>query len=276
MRDTGIGIPADKQRVIFEAFTQADASTTRSFGGTGLGLAITSQLVALMGGRVWVESEVGAGSTFHFTVRLEKHPGPAPKLLTGRVDLERLPVLVVDDNATNRAMLEEVLANWRMRPRAVSNGVSAVAAMKRAVATGDPFPLVLLDAFMPELDGFAVAEQIKRDPELAGATIMMLSSADRSGDAARCRELGVACYLRKPITQSELFDAILTAMGAVPLEQPESHRTARGRGPGRAAIPPHPAGGRQRGQPGTGGQDAGEARAHRRGGRRRPAGACRP
>src|SRR5439155_9683124 len=108
----------------------------------------------------------------------------------GRVDLEGLPVLVVDDNATTRLMLEEVLTNWRMRPTAVSNGLSAVAAMRRAVAAGDPFPLVLLDAFMPEMDGFAIAEQIKRDAELANATIMMLSSADRSGDAARCRELG--------------------------------------------------------------------------------------
>ncbi|MEO5954859.1 MAG: response regulator, partial [Nitrospiraceae bacterium] len=226
VRDTGIGIPEDKRSVIFGAFTQADTSTTRNFGGTGLGLAITSRLVTLMGGRIWVESEVHTGSTFHFTVLLKKHSGPVLTFLTGRVDLEGLPVLVVDDNATNRAMLEEILTNWRMRPSAVSDGISAVAAMKHAVARGDPFRLVLLDALMPQLDGFAIAEQIKRDPELAKATVMMLSSADRSGDASRCRELGVACYLRKPITQSDLFDAILTAIGAVPFEQQESPRTA--------------------------------------------------
>jgi two-component system, sensor histidine kinase and response regulator len=226
IEDTGIGIPAGKQKGIFEAFSQADTSTTRCFGGTGLGLAITSRLVALMGGTIWVESEVGRGSTFHFTVRLELHSGAPPRVLTGRVDLERLPVLVVDDNATNRTMLEEILTDWRMRPTTVSNGLSAVAAMKRAVACGDPFPLVLLDALMPEMDGFAVAEQIKRDPELAGATILMLSSADRNGDAARCRELGVSSYLRKPITQSELFDAILIALGSVTLEESQASRPA--------------------------------------------------
>jgi len=113
-----------------------------------------------------------------------------------------------------------------MRPSTAGNGLSAIAAMKRAAAASDPFPLVLIDALMPEMDGFAIAEKIRREPELASATIMMLSSADRSGDASRCRELGVACYLAKPITQSELFDAILTAMGAAPMEQPESPRTA--------------------------------------------------
>jgi CheY-like chemotaxis protein len=227
VRDTGIGIPAEKQRVIFEAFTQADASMTRNFGGTGLGLAITSQLVALMGGRLWVESEVDKGSTFHFSVRLEKQSVPASKFQSGPLNLEGMPVLVVDDNAANRTMLAEILTNWRMRPSTVSDGLSAVAAMKRAIATGDPFPLVLIDAGMPEVDGFAFVEHIKRNPELVTATIMMLSSADRNGDVLRCREIGVACYLRKPITKPELFDAILKAMGAGTLAEPEPLRSGK-------------------------------------------------
>jgi signal transduction histidine kinase/CheY-like chemotaxis protein/HPt (histidine-containing phosphotransfer) domain-containing protein len=213
VRDTGIGIPSAKSQLIFEPFTQADASTTRSFGGTGLGLAITTQLVALMGGRIWLESEVGRGSIFHFTVRLKRHAGMALEPCADGLTVESLRVLVVDDNATNRLMLEEVLTNWQMRPTVASTGIFAVAAMKQAVARGEPFPLVLLDALMPGMDGFAIALQIKRDPELAGAAIMMLSSDDRGGDASRCRDLGVACYLRKPITQSDLFDAIRKALG---------------------------------------------------------------
>jgi signal transduction histidine kinase/DNA-binding response OmpR family regulator len=227
VRDTGIGIPAEKRQAIFNAFTQADNSTTRRYGGSGLGLAISSQLADLMGGRIWVESELGKGSTFHFTVRLEKHSGSAPKALTDRVDLERLPVLIVDDNAESRAMLETILANWRMRPVAVGDGAAALAAMRVAAAADDPFPLVLLDANMPELDGFAVAAQVKAEPELARATIMMLSSADPGADSSRCRELGVNCYLRKPIGQSELFDSILTAMGAEPFEESDSSRDAQ-------------------------------------------------
>jgi signal transduction histidine kinase/DNA-binding response OmpR family regulator len=210
VKDTGIGIPLDKQQVIFEEFSQADNSNLRKFGGTGLGLAITSQLVALMGGRVWVESEVGAGSTFHFTVRFEESTEPVQEGPRIGTDLEQLSVLIVDDNDTNRKMLEEVLISWRMCPTGVSSGASALAAMKRAASDGVPFPLVLLDVCMPGLDGYGTAELIKDDPQLAGASIMMLSSADR--DAAPFRELGVACYLRKPIGQSELFDALMTVL----------------------------------------------------------------
>jgi two-component system sensor histidine kinase/response regulator len=212
--DTGIGIPLDKQQMIFEEFSQADNSTARKFGGTGLGLAITSQLVGLMGGRIWVQSELGVGSTFHFTVCFQECSEIIPMLPAPSVDLAQLPVLIVDDNATNRKMLKHVLNNWRMCPTSASTASSALVTMKRASSEGVPFPLVIIDACMPDLDGFAMAEQVKSDPELAGATIMMLSSADSNGDAARCRELGVACYLRKPIGQSELFDAVMTALSA--------------------------------------------------------------
>ena len=144
--------------------------------------------------------------------------------------MEGLPVLAADDNETNRGILAEMLANWRMRPTAVGSGRAALAEMKRAAGAGNPFPLVLLDAEMPDLDGFAVAQEIKRDPALAGATIMMLSSADRAGELARCRELGIAAYLRKPVKQSELLDAVLTALGELAAE-PETAPTAPGVSP---------------------------------------------
>ena len=212
--DTGVGIPPDKQRLIFEPFTQADGSITRQYGGTGLGLAISSQLVRLMEGQLWVESEMGHGSTFHFTARFGVDRGAsAESMPMAALEVQALPVLVVDDNATNRRILAEMLTHWQMQPTAVASGAAALASMQQARAAGTPFPLVLLDAHMPELDGFALAAQIKQDAALAEATIIMLTSGGQRGDAARCRELGIAAYLTKPITQSELWEALITALG---------------------------------------------------------------
>jgi len=221
VKDTGIGIPPEKQRVIFEAFSQADSSTTRKYGGTGLGLAISTQLVALMGGRIWVESKVGEGSTFHFTARLSLSKAVLPKRLTEPVDVKDLPVLVVDDNATNRRILEEVLTNWHMKPTVVDGARAALSALEQARDAAAPFALVLTDGRMPGMDGFELAEQIRQHPELAGATIMMLSSDGQRGDAARCRELGVSAYLTKPIKQADLLDAIVTVLHASSTEPHE-------------------------------------------------------
>ena len=210
--DTGIGIPPDKQQLIFTPFTQADNSMTRRFGGTGLGLAISSSLVAMMEGRIWVESAVGQGSTFHFTAHFGVRPETTAQPSHAWDSLHNLPVLVVDDNATNRRILEEQLTSWGMRPTMVDGGQAALAALHRAMQQGEPFPLVLLDAHMPSMDGFSVATQIKQSPALTHATIMMLTSGGPSSDAARCRELGITSYLTKPIKQSELLNAICTAL----------------------------------------------------------------
>ncbi len=216
VKDTGLGIPAERQQVIFEAFAQADTSTTRKYGGTGLGLAISTQLVALMGGRIWVESEMGQGSTFHFTAHFGvQHAVEAEKLALEQIHMDELPVLIVDDNETNRHILEEMLTNWHMRPTTASGGKEALALLERAQELGRPFALALLDGIMPEMDGFTLVEEIKRRHRLIPpATLMMLSSAGGGGEAARCRELGVSVYLTKPVKQSDLLDAILTTLGA--------------------------------------------------------------
>jgi GAF domain-containing protein/CheY-like chemotaxis protein/HPt (histidine-containing phosphotransfer) domain-containing protein/HAMP domain-containing protein len=214
--DTGIGIPREKQALVFEAFEQADTSTTRRYGGTGLGLAITRRLVQMMGGRVWVESVVGEGSTFHFTARFGLgRPAAAPAPLPLE-KLRGLAALVVDDHAINRRIVLGMLAHWGLTATATNGGDAALAAIEDARATGAPFALVLSDAEMSAMDGFTLCERIKADPANAGTTLILLSSAGRPGDAARCRAIGIAGYLTKPITQAELLDTILTAVGALP------------------------------------------------------------
>jgi PAS domain S-box-containing protein len=217
--DTGIGISPEKQRRIFEPFTQADSSTTRQYGGTGLGLTISTKLVDMMGGRIWLESEGGKGSTFHFTARLGLGKGQPQPSSVEPVNLQDLPVLVVDDNATNRFILQDVLSRWHMKPTAVAGGREALAEMQRAAAGGEPFALVLCDVVMPEMDGFTLAAQIQQHAELAAATLMMLSSANQQHDIARCRQSGIAAYLMKPIKQSELLDAIVAALNRPSLKE---------------------------------------------------------
>jgi len=212
--DTGIGVAADKQTSIFAAFNQADGSMTRKYGGTGLGLSISSRLVELMGGRIWVESKAGEGSRFHFIVRFGLQKSPARTSVPGDPStLRDMRVLIVDDNATNRRILQRMLENWHMTATAVDSGAKAIVSLQEGKSIGKPFPLILLDAQMPEMDGFALAEIIKRHPDWKTAALMMLSSAGQRGDASRCRDLGVAAYLTKPVRQGELLDGILIALG---------------------------------------------------------------
>jgi two-component system, sensor histidine kinase and response regulator len=212
--DTGIGVPLESQTSIFGAFNQADGSMTRKYGGTGLGLTISSRLVSLMGGHIWVESKPGNGSRFHFTVTFGLQKAPSrTNVPRNQESLRDMRVLIVDDNATNRQILANMLQKWHMHPSSAQSGAKAIVTLGEATGLGRSFPLILLDAQMPEMDGFALAECIKRNPEWRAATVMMLSSAGQRGDAMRCRELGIAAYLTKPIRPSELLDAILTALG---------------------------------------------------------------
>jgi signal transduction histidine kinase/CheY-like chemotaxis protein/streptogramin lyase len=214
VRDTGIGIAPEKQKLIFEAFSQADGSTARMFGGTGLGLTISSRLASMMGGRIWVESELGKGSRFHFAVQVGTAGGAVSIEPPERVQLAGLPVLVVDDNLTNRRILGDMLRRWGMQPELASSGAEAMTMLQQAERSGPGFALLLVDAEMPDMDGFTLVERIRQQADLRKITIMMLTSAGQRGDAARCRQLGIAAYLVKPIVQSQLLEAILNVLGA--------------------------------------------------------------
>jgi two-component system, sensor histidine kinase and response regulator len=214
--DTGIGMRSDKLSVVFDAFTQADSSTTRTYGGTGLGLSISKRLVEAMGGTMRVESEFGHGSQFHFTTIFK--PARAEDHIVAKVAppeiLRNVKVLIVDDNRTNRRILEGLLKNWGMRTVSVEGGELALAQLASALDAGDPFRLILTDMHMPQMDGFDLVGHIRKRPELITSTIMMLTSGGQKGDAARCKELGIGAYLLKPVRQAELREGIANILGA--------------------------------------------------------------
>ena len=212
--DTGIGIEAEKQTLIFEAFTQSDTSTTRHYGGTGLGLTICRRLIEMMGGAIWVKSELGRGSTFSFTARfgfvpLQEEASPTLNLEA----LRDLPVLIVDDNATNRKILEGMLHHWNTAPTSVSSAAEALAVLRERHTRGTPFRLVLTDVNMPGVDGFMLCEQIRGIPELADLILVVLTSGDRAGDHSLYKQLGVAAHLLKPVKPSELLRCRVASSG---------------------------------------------------------------
>jgi signal transduction histidine kinase/DNA-binding response OmpR family regulator len=222
VKDTGVGIPADKQSKIFEAFSQADGSMARKYGGTGLGLTICTRMVGMMDGRIWVESEPAKGSIFHFVISLAVQQNAATRPgLCDPSHLRDLHALIVDDNFTNRRVLHGMLSRWGMKPTAVDGGRAALQAIEVAGNAGRPFPLILLDGQMPEMDGFTLAQHIQKNSQLLNATIMMLTSAGHLGDAARCRELGISAYLVKPIRQGELLAAICHLIDQTPQKELE-------------------------------------------------------
>ena len=233
IRDTGIGIPEDKQALIFEAFSQADGSTTRKFGGTGLGLTISMRLAKLMDGDLWVDSQPGQGSCFHFTVRFDV----AGELEQGDPDQARLDgmrVLVVDDNSTNRRILTELLWLWEMLPASAASGTEALGMLRQAAERGDPFSLVLTDCHMPVMDGFDLAMRIRNSPHLTEAVVLMLTSGEQSGDVKRCHELGIRVHLTKPVRRAELRSAIVKSVTWRPSAAPDPPN------PVRAAAAPVP------------------------------------
>ena len=229
--DTGIGIPADRLTMVFEPFEQVDRFSIRRYGGTGLGLAICARLVELMHGRIWVESEEGVGSTFHFTARLVVAPPEFAESLPAVADsLAGARVLVVDDNATNRRILDELLRSWSMRPTVVADAASALEQLRRQHAAGEPFRLLLSDVAMPGMDGFQLVEELRRTNDSPQTVIMMLTSGDQASDQSLSQSLGVAACLLKPLKQRELLEAMLGALhGELTAEPPPGAAPTAGR-----------------------------------------------
>jgi len=231
IKDSGIGIPADKQDDLFQKFTQADASTTRRYGGTGLGLAISKQLTEMMGGEIGIESEVGRGSEFWFTARLAKQDGhqvPVPL----PADIRGSHILVVDDNATNREILLAQLTAWGVRAAEAEGGPTALQAMRQAKAGGDPFQIAILDMLMPEMDGETLAQSIKADPALQEVKLFLMTSlSGQRGDAKRLQEIGFAAYLTKPVRQQDIFDCLSSVLAgathATPNQPLDTRHTVR-------------------------------------------------
>ena len=225
--NTGIGIPPEKQEKIFRAFEQEDTSTTRKYGGTGLGLTIAARLVALMGGTISVDSEPGRGSTFAFTAQFGRQSHPPELSAAGPpIELYNLPVLIIDDNATNCHILQEWLRNWQMEPMAVGDGVAAMDTLWDAATRGRPYPLVLLDARMPDTDGLVLAAKIRKRPELSATRIILLTSGDMPSNLARLRELRIDAHLLKPAQQDELLETIYQVMNRVRGSAPSAGQSA--------------------------------------------------
>jgi PAS domain S-box-containing protein len=213
VQDTGIGISPEAQEKLFQAFSQADSSTTRKYGGTGLGLVIAKQLVTMMGGQIGMYSGPGKGSTFWFTVQLEKQPRDAEFPESHRPALYGLRVLVVDDNGTNRQILRHQLTVWKMLPSSAASGQEALRMLRTAAMEALPYNLALLDVQMPEMDGFALARSVKADPAIAGTRLVVLTSIGQALSAQELRNAGIEAYLVKPVKQSHLFDCLMNAIG---------------------------------------------------------------
>jgi len=222
VRDTGIGIPAEKQKLIFEAFTQEDTSTTRRFGGTGLGLTISSRLAGLLGGRIWVDSQANQGSTFHVQLPFGAASGEA--LPAPRSALIGTRVLLVDDNAVNRRVLGRMVQRWGMQLTEADSGAQALQLLQATAAPG--FDLLLTDFQMPEMDGFALATRLKQEPQFQQIKIVLLSSSASPGQGAQCRKLGIDGYLTKPVAQHELEQLLQTLMARPGAQMPGNPEAA--------------------------------------------------